>query len=92
MLMQTSRPQLQVSISGFSFPYRRWQPGDRPLGPALAMDTETALIVDHEIPPLAMATASDGRSHVLIHPDDVGAYSLIAIGKLSAITSRSIFG
>ena len=45
-------------------------------GQILAIDTETALIEGHEVPPLAIATASGDRRHVLIHPDDVGEFLL----------------
>jgi hypothetical protein len=41
----------------------------------LAIDTETELITDERIlPRLALAVASDGRTHVVIHPDRLGAF------------------
>jgi hypothetical protein len=40
----------------------------------LAFDAETEWVADErEVPRLALASASDGRSHVLIHPDRLGA-------------------
>jgi len=66
----------EVEISEFRFPYRRWVPGQRVSGRLIAIDTETAPIEDHEVPPLALAVASDGRQHVLIHPEDVGQFLL----------------
>ena len=66
----------EVEISGFRFPYQRWLHGQRMTGRLIAIDTETEIIKDPEVPPLALAIASDGRQHVLIHPDDVGEFLL----------------
>jgi DNA polymerase I-like protein with 3'-5' exonuclease and polymerase domains len=70
-----------ASISGKMFVYtRRWI--DEPLRAAdgfLAIDTETELIPDDPAAPpprLALASASDGATHCLIHPDDVGRFIL----------------
>ncbi len=65
----------QATISGFRFPISRWR-GGRLHGRIIAIDTETAIIVGHEIPPLSVATASDGQQHVLVHPDDLGKFIL----------------
>lgn len=44
----------------------------------LGFDTETAMITDERvIPDLALATASDGRTHVLVHADRVGEFLLV---------------
>jgi len=66
----------EVTISGFRYSYERWRPGHPRLGQLLAIHTQTALIDGHDIPPLAVVTASDGRRHVLIHPDDLGEFIL----------------
>ena len=66
----------EVEISGFRFPYQRWLHGQRMTGRLIAIDTETEIIKDPEVPRLALVIASDGRQHVLIHPDDVGEFLL----------------
>jgi hypothetical protein len=44
----------------------------------LALDTETELIEDERrIPRLALAVASDGRQHVIIHPDRLADFLLM---------------
>jgi hypothetical protein len=44
----------------------------------LALDTETEWMEDpRRIPRLALAVASDGRTHVVIHPDRLGAFLLL---------------
>jgi hypothetical protein len=42
----------------------------------IGFDTETALIEGHKIPALALASASTGDQHRLIHPDRVGEFIL----------------
>lgn len=43
----------------------------------LGFDTETELIKDErQVPRLALAVASDGAQHVIIHPDNLGAFLL----------------
>ena len=66
----------EVEISGFRFPYQRWLHGQRMTGRLIAIDTETEIINDPEVPRLALVIASDGRQHVLINPDDVGEFLL----------------
>ena len=68
--------EAEVTISGFRYRYRRWHPGERLRGHLMAIDTETALIDGHQVPSLALATASGDRWHVLIHPDDLGHFIL----------------
>jgi hypothetical protein len=68
-----------VTISGKTFSYiRRWA-GEvlRPTDGHLAIDTETEPIPDDPAAPpprLALASVSDGETHALIHPDDVGRF------------------
>jgi hypothetical protein len=45
-------------------------------GDLLGLDTETALIVENQVPPLALASASSGAEHRLIHPDRLGEFLL----------------
>ena len=52
---------------------RFWK-GETLDSPAIGFDTETALIAGHEIPPLALASASTGDGAYLIHPDDVARF------------------
>lgn len=65
-----------VTISGRTFAYvPNWR--DEVLtGDHIALDTETALIDGTAVPPLALASASSGAEHCLIHPDHVGAFVL----------------
>ena len=41
-----------------------------------ALDCETELIDGHKIPRLALVSVSDGKTHYLVHPDDLGAFVL----------------
>jgi hypothetical protein len=65
-----------VTISGREYRYFVWD-GQTLAGEVLGFDTETALIVPGEIPPLALASASSGVEHCLIHPDRVGEFILL---------------
>jgi DNA adenine methylase len=73
--------QAEVVISGTTYRYRtRWDgtPLACPTG-FLCIDTETdaRLPLDGpEVQPLALASASDGTAHALVHPDDLGAFVL----------------
>lgn len=74
-LSQLLRPGVgeSVQLGEHRFPYRRWS-GEQ-LGPRLAFDTETTVETDRSIvPQLVLASASDGRQHFLIHPDDIRAF------------------
>ncbi len=64
----------QVTISGFPFSFGRWHPGQRLRGHLVAIDTETAAINGLDVPPLAVAAASDGQRHLLIHPNDLAGF------------------
>jgi hypothetical protein len=70
-----------VIISGQTFSYvRRWS-GEtlQPADGHLAIDTETEPIPDDPAAPpprLALTSASDGGTHCLIHPDDLGQFLL----------------
>jgi hypothetical protein len=65
-----------VTISGREYRYFVWD-GQTLAGEVLGFDTETALIVPGEVPPLALASASSGVEHCLIHPDRVGEFILL---------------
>ena len=69
-----------VRISDRTFDYSHWD-GEKLTGDFLGFDTETALIRDHEIPGLALASASDGTTHHLIHPLRVGEFILAHEGR-----------
>ena len=56
-----------VIIGDEEFSYFIWD-GQRLAGDTVAFDTETSLIQGWEIPELALASASDGESHCLVHP------------------------
>jgi hypothetical protein len=70
-----SPAELRVTISGQVFPYSVWG-GEALDGDLLGFDTETALIVEHEVPELALASASSGAEHRLVHPDRLGEFLL----------------
>ena len=68
-LLQPGPGQI-VDIGDTRFSYEVWS--GQQLESCLALDTETAKIESPAtIPELALATASDGRTNVLIHPDDL---------------------
>ena len=50
-----------------------WDGSEKLFSP-IAIDTETEVIQQHEIPRLALATASDGSRHRLIHPKNLNAF------------------
>jgi hypothetical protein len=63
-----------IEISGIRFSCSWPWDGRRLAGRRIAFDAETTLFEFPEIPELALAAASDGRRHVLIHPDDVADF------------------
>jgi hypothetical protein len=63
----------QAIIGGKSYRYFFYS-GEELVGETIAFDTETALIQGNEVPDLALASASTGREHCLIHPDRVGEF------------------
>jgi hypothetical protein len=79
-----------VTISGRRFPYFFWD-GQRLTGESLALDTETDVpdeVVEGSevesagprvpcIPTLALASASSGTEHCLIHPDRLARFILL---------------
>jgi hypothetical protein len=65
-----------VTISGSEYNYFLWD-GQALAAQVLGFDTETAPIVPGEVPPLALASASSGTEHCVIHPDRVGEFILI---------------
>ncbi len=70
-----TKPESNARPVGFSMWDGRRLASSR--GVPAGLDTETEMIADHRaVPALALATASDGRSHVVIHPDRVGEFLL----------------
>lgn len=70
---------LQFAIGEEHAEARLYRPADGQVFPSLfAFDTETEMIDDEgwDSPELALATASDGQTHILIHPDDLAAFVL----------------
>ena len=63
----------EIRIGDRTVPYSVWD-GQRLTGDVLGFDTETAPIVEGKVPPLALASASSGSEHCLIHPDRLGAF------------------
>jgi hypothetical protein len=66
-----------VDLGGEVFVYQKSWSGDALAGDWVALDTETARIEAQEIPPLALASASSGQQHVLIHPERLGHFILV---------------
>jgi DNA polymerase I-like protein with 3'-5' exonuclease and polymerase domains len=65
-----------VSISGRPFVYLKAWDGQVLTGERIAFDTETSLIEGTAVPNLALASASSGDQHCLIHPDRFGDFIL----------------
>lgn len=68
-----------VVISGREFCFQRPWDGRQlalaPVCPYLAFDTETEIVdLNVEIPRLALASASNGTDHVLLHPDQIADF------------------
>jgi hypothetical protein len=68
--------------------YRRGQ--GRVYGGRFALDCETEVIEGHMIPRLALVSVSDGKTHYLIHPDDLGVF-LLAHTDLSVVFHNAAF-
>src|SRR5262249_35565610 len=66
--------QAAVVISNRSFTYLKSWEGEILEGPLVAIDTETSLIEGVKIPQLALASASSGTCHCLIHPRRLGSF------------------
>ena len=64
---------MEVHLGGRAYRYSAWA-GVRLRGDRVGFDTETALIEGHEVPELALATASDGVDHFVIHPDRLAEF------------------
>jgi DNA polymerase I-like protein with 3'-5' exonuclease and polymerase domains len=71
----TSEASGEVAIGDSVIKFSRWS-GQILSGEVIAFDTETAAIKGNEVPPLALASASDGTEHVLIHPDNIARFLL----------------
>ena len=66
---------LSIQLGDLTYHYSRYD--GKPLANIwIGFDTETSLIQDRAIPDLALASASDGSEHRLIHPDRVGSFVL----------------
>ena len=55
-----------------------------------ALDCETELIKDHQIPRLALVSVSDGQIHFLVHPDDLGKF-ILAHANLPVVFHNGAF-
>lgn len=75
----TITPKRSLGISGRvrlgneSFGFGVWGLCERLLSP-IAIDTETELIEGQEVPKIALASVSDGKTHRLIKPSDLQAF------------------
>ncbi len=66
-----------VELANERFVYQKNWSGTRLAGDWIAIDTETAKIQDHEVPPLALASVSSGQAHALVHPDRFAQFILV---------------
>jgi DNA polymerase I-like protein with 3'-5' exonuclease and polymerase domains len=62
-----------VNISEEEFRFSIWSDEQLANG-VIAIDTETTLIRENEVPDLALISVSDGDCHYLIHPDKLAAF------------------
>jgi len=62
-----------VRLGDKDFDFSIWKAGDRLRSP-IAIDCETELIRDHQVPRLALVSVSDGAKHRLIKPADLQAF------------------
>jgi hypothetical protein len=70
-----------VTIGGHRFDYSIWS-GQVLGGDVLALDAETALVdLRRQVPDLALASASSGTEHCIVHPDDLGRFLLRHRGR-----------
>src|SRR5262249_35814519 len=69
--------QPTIDLGGRTFPYIRSWTGQRFTGDTIAIDTETELIDGVKVPQLALASASSGEMHALMHPDRIGQFLLV---------------
>jgi hypothetical protein len=86
-----------VTISGKIFTYQKPWDGHRlaisPGCPYVALDTETEVVdLKIAVPRLAMAAASVGRQHVVIHPDQVADFICKGRNRPPAQAARQNWG
>ncbi len=63
-----------ATFAGHTYPCREWLPGDGCIGPVFGFDTETTLIVGHEVPTFVLGAAFDGNAVYFITPEHLGAF------------------
>jgi hypothetical protein len=65
-----------VTLGGDRFDYSLpWQDEILP-GNTVAIDTETELIHEQDVPRLALVSVSSGKGHAIVHPNDLGRFLL----------------
>lgn len=69
----TSETPETVKLGTEVFPFAKWRTSETLRSP-IAIDTETRLIEDRNVPQIALASVSDGRLHRLIHPKDLDSF------------------
>jgi hypothetical protein len=63
-----------VTLGGRRFDYSLWS-GQVLRGDVLALDAKTELVdLRRQVPDLALASASSGTEHCIVHPDDLGRF------------------
>ena len=63
-----------IQLGSQSYNWSRWN--GQQLSGHFALDTETELITDHEIPRLAMVSVSDGQQHYVLMPNELPSFLL----------------
>lgn len=69
-----------ATFAGRAFPCREWLPGDGCVGPIIGVDTETTLIVGHEIPTFVLGAAFDGQAVYFVTPEHLKAFCIAHAG------------
>ncbi|MCZ7645672.1 MAG: DNA polymerase [Planctomycetota bacterium] len=62
-----------LALAGSAYQVRFWA-GEVLTASEVAIDTETEVMADHEVPRLALVTVSAGTEHYIVHPYDVPAF------------------
>ncbi len=68
-------PSSSFTFGSETLQWSEWVPGDGVFGDVIAIDTETSEIKGPgDVPALRLVSASDGRRHVVIRPENIAAW------------------
>ena len=63
-----------ATFAGNTYVCREWLPADGCVGPVIGFDTETTLIVGHEVPTFVLGAAFDGQTVYFVTPEHLGVF------------------